>query len=425
MKRADLAIINAAELATPQGFEPVFGRDTEKLRIIRNAAIAAFQGKIVSAGSQEEFQREVALTDDAVTIDAGGKTLIPGFVDSHTHLPFAGSRDEEFLLRTSGATYEDIAKGGGGIRSTVKKTRGASKEEIVALSLDRLDRMLLHGTTTCEAKSGYGLSPDEEVKQLEALREVSKRHPVTVVSTFLGAHTIPEEYAQKRDEYVSLVADGMIPMVAGQGLAEFCDIFCDEHGFTVDESRKILLSARSHGLKIRVHADQFSSSGGSSLAAEFKAVSADHLENISDEDIARLALSRTVGVLLPGSVYFLRKKKYAPARQMLDAGMALALSTDFNPGSSMTESMQQILQLAVFMMDLSVAEALTMATLNGAAAIDRADMIGSLEEGKDADIVIMDIPNHLHLAYHFGVNHCSDIIVKGKVCVQNRRRIHG
>ncbi len=423
MIKADLAVINAAELATPCGSQPLSGKDTGNLKIIHNACIAAFRGKIVFTGTGEEYGRNVSLAGDARVLDASGKTVIPGFVDSHTHLPFAGYRDEEFLLRISGASYEEIARKGGGIRNTVKTTRAASREELGSLSLARLDSMLFHGTTTCEAKSGYGLDPDEEFKQLEALADVSEMHPVTLVRTFLGAHTVPAEFAENRETYVSMLTEKMIPDVAGRGLAEFCDIFCDEHGFTFEESKKILAAAKKSGLKIKTHADQFGSSGGSQLASEFNAVSADHLENISDADIRELAQSRVVGTLLPGSVFFLKKKKYAPARKMLDEGMTLAIASDFNPGSSMTESMQMILQLSVFMMDLTVGEALTMATLNGAAALQRADTKGSLEPGKDADIVIMDIPNHQHCAYHFGINHCSDVIIRGKVCVENRRRV--
>ncbi len=423
MIKADLAVINAAELATPCGSQPLSGKDTGNLKIIHNACIAAFQGKIVFTGTREEYQQNVLLTGDARVLDASGKTVIPGLVDSHTHLPFAGYRDEEFLLRISGASYEEIARRGGGIRSTVKTTRAASREDLVALSCARLDSMLLHGTTTCEAKSGYGLDPDEELKQLEALADVSTKHRITLIRTFLGAHTIPAEFEKKREAYVSILTDTMIPDVAERRLAEFCDIFCDEHGFTYEESKKILAAAKKFGLKIKTHADQFGSSGGSQLAAEFNAVSADHLENISDEDIRKLARSKVIGTLLPGSVFFLKKRKYAPARTMLDAGMALAIASDFNPGSSMTESMQMILQLSVFMMDLTVGEALTMATLNGAAALQRADAKGSLEPGKDADIVIMDIPNHLHCAYHFGINHCSDVIIGGKLCVEDRRLV--
>ncbi|MEW5805868.1 MAG: imidazolonepropionase [Acidobacteriota bacterium] len=423
MKNADLAIINASELATPSGFKAASGKDTGRLKIIQDAAVAAHEGRIVFVGSMGQFRKECSLTPDAKVIDASGGTIIPGFVDCHTHLPFAGFRDEEFLLRVSGATYEEIARVGGGIWNTVKRTREASLEKLAALSLRRLDRMLLHGTTTCEAKSGYGLTLKDEMKQLEAIRKAARKHPVRVIPTLLGAHTIPGEYKNDRECYVSLIIEKMIPEVVEGRLAEFCDVFCDEHGFSLDESRRIITAAKSFGLKIKVHADQFSSSGGSTLAAEFGAASADHLENISDDDIDKLARSGTVGVLLPGSVYFLLKKSYAPARKMLSAGMALAISTDFNPGSSMTESMLQIIQLSVFMMDISVDEALTMATLNGAAALGRADRIGSLEVGKDADILIMDIPSHIHLAYHFGINHCSDVIIKGKACVENGKRI--
>jgi imidazolonepropionase len=419
--KADLAVIHASQLATPEGNQALSGGDTGHLRSIDDAAVASRNGKIVFVGSTEAFHREVTLADGAEVIEARDQTVIPGFVDCHTHLPFSGDRAEEFLMRVSGSTYEEIARAGGGIKTTVSKTRQASREELVKLSLERLDSMLLHGTTTCEAKSGYGLAPEEEVRQLEAIQQASGHHPIDVCPTFLGAHTVPEEFSGKRGEYVSLIIDKMLPEVSRRKLAEFCDVFCDEHGFTIEESKSILLKAKEYHLQLKVHADQFSSYGAARLAAELEAVSADHLERLSEDDILFLSKHKIVGVLLPGSVYFLKKEQYAPAREMLQAGMALALSTDFNPGSSMTESMIQIIQLAVFMMDVTVDEAITMATLNGAAALSRADRAGSIEVGKEADLIILNIPNRIHLAYHFGINHCSSVIKKGKICVRDGR----
>ncbi len=417
--KADFAILHASQLATPEGHQGLSGDAMGKLKILEDAAVASYHGKIVFLGSMKAFQKEVSLIDGAKVIEAQGQTVIPGFVDCHTHLPFAGYRDEEFLLRISGSTYEEIAKSGGGIKTTVNKTRMASKEELVDLSLNRLDRMMLCGTTTCEAKSGYGLNMKDEIKQLEVIREVSDRHPIDIIPTFLGAHTVPEEYAEKREEYVSLIIDQMIPEVARRNLAEFCDVFCDEHGFNIEESHRILLQAKRHNFLIKIHADQFSSNGAAKMASELAAISADHLEHISDDEIHFLSKSKIVGVMLPGSVYFLGKRDYAPAREMIKAGMVLAISTDFNPGSSMTESLIQIIQLAVFMMDVTVDEAITMATLNGAAALHRADRTGSIEVGKDADFIILNIPNRIHLVYHFGINHCSNVIKKGKICVIN------
>ncbi len=419
--KADFAVIHASQLATPEGHQALSGSDMGHLRIIDDAAVASLKGTIVFVGNTEEFHKEVTLSEGAEVIEAHDQTVIPGFVDCHTHLPFSGDRAEEFLMRVSGSSYEEIARAGGGIKTTVSKTRQASREELAKLSLQRLDRMLLHGTTTCEAKSGYGLAPEEEIRQLDAIQQASKGHPIDIVSTFLGAHTIPAEFSEKREEYVSLIIDEMLPEVSRRKLAEFCDVFCDEHGFTIEESRAILLKAKECHLQLKVHADQFSSYGAARMAAELGAVSADHLEQISDDDILFLSKHRIVGVLLPGSVYFLKKKEYAPARDMIQAGMALSLSTDFNPGSSMTESMIQIIQLAVFMMDVTVDEAITMATLNGAAALSKAERIGSIDVGKEADLLILNIPNRIHLVYHFGINHCSGVIKKGKICVRNGR----
>lgn len=422
--KADLAVIHASQLATPQGHHALSGQNIGKLKIIDDAAVASFQGKIVFVGNMKEFKEAVSLTEDAEVMEARDQTVIPGFVDCHTHLPFSGDRSEEFLMRISGKTYEEIASSGGGIRTTVSKTRASSKEELIDLSLQRLDRMLMNGTTTCEAKSGYGLALEEEVRQLEAIQEASNRHPLDIVPTFLGAHTVPAEFSERREKYVSLIVDEMLPEISGRKLAEFCDVFCDEHGFTMEESRSILLKAKECQFQLKVHADQFSSYGAARMAAELGAVSADHLEHISGNDILFLSHHKIVGVMLPGSVYFLRKKDYAPAREMIRAGMALAISTDFNPGSSMTESMTQIMQLSVFMMDVTVDESITMATLNGAAALNKADRTGSLEVGKEADLLILDIPNRIHLIYHFGINHCSTVIKRGKICVRDGQIVY-
>lgn len=422
--KADLAVIHASQLATPEGNHALSGSDMGSLKSIDDGAVASLKGKIVFVGTTEEFHKRVILTDGAEVIEALDQTVIPGFVDCHTHLPFSGDRAEEFLMRISGSSYEEIARAGGGIKTTVSKTRQASKEELVKLSLERLDSMLLFGTTTCEAKSGYGLGLKEEIRQLEAIQQASAHHPISVSPTFLGAHTVPEEYSGKREDYVSLVVDEMLPEISRRKLAEFCDVFCDEHGFTIEESKAILTKAKECHLQLKVHADQFSSYGAARLAADLGAVSADHLEQVSEDDILFLSKHKIVGVLLPGSVYFLKKKQYAPAREMIRAGMALALSTDFNPGSSMTESMIQIIQLAVFMMDVTVDEAITMATLNGAAALNKADHVGSIEVGKEADLIILNIPNRIHLVYHFGINHCSGVIKKGKISVRDGRCVY-
>jgi imidazolonepropionase len=344
---------------------------------------------------------------------------LPGFVDAHAHPVFAGSRADEFERRASGATYQEIAAAGGGIRATVRRTRSATEDELVATARRRARWFLRNGTTTVEAKSGYGLSVEDELKMLRAVRRLNAEDGLRYVPTFLGAHEVPDEYRERRAQYVDLVVREMLPRVAGEGLAEYCDVFCEEKVFDVEESRKILTAARASGLKLRMHADQLSLSGGAKLAAELGAKTADHLEHTDAAGIAALRAANVQPVLVPGSVYALGSTRYPSARAMIDAGLAVVIATDFNPGSSPTPSMPMILSLASTHMKMTPAEAITAATVNAAYSLDRGAETGSLEAGKRADFVIHDVADWRELAYFFGIEHADAVFVGGN-CVFRR-----
>ncbi|HET8948404.1 MAG TPA: imidazolonepropionase [Candidatus Polarisedimenticolia bacterium] len=418
---ADLVVTGAAEVVTLAGAAPRLGRALADPGVIPGGAVAARGDRIVFVGPGPDLDRRVRLRPGGRGLDAAGGTVLPGFVDPHTHLPFAGWREGEFVARLRGETYESIAAAGGGIRATVAATRRATRDELADLTLHRLDRMVLHGTTTVEAKSGYGLTMADEIKQLEAVRRAADGHAVTVVPTFLGAHVVPEERRSDRAGYVRELTDAMIPEVARRGLARACDVFVDGGAFTPEEAGTILEAARSAGLALRVHADQRSQGGGARLAARLGALSADHLEHVDDEGIARLAAAGTVAVLLPGAAHFLRDVHDPPARRMIDAGVAIALATDFNPGTCPTESVAVILALACLRYGLHPAEAIASATINAAHALGLAAECGSLEPGKRADLQVAAVPNHLHLAYRFGVNHCRAVVKSGAVVVEDGR----
>ena len=415
MVEADLILEHAAELATPFGEAPRTGRAQGELRIIPDAAVAAAGDTLVYVGPSRGLDSRVKLRTGGSRLDVSGRTILPGFVDPHTHLPFYGSRATEFEQRLRGRTYQEIAAAGGGILSTVEQTRRADPSDLRDASLGRLDRMLALGTTTCEAKSGYGLSLEAELKQLRVLRGLSTAHPVEIVPTFLGAHTLPRERRAARGEYVREVIEEMIPKVAEEKLAEFCDVFCDTVAFTPEETERILEAGRRHGLTPRLHADQLSCLGGAELAGRLSAASADHLEFISGEGIEALARARVTAVLIPGANFFLMSRERPPARRLVEAGVPVALATDLNPGTCMTESMPLVLVLACLELKLTVAEAITAATLNAAYSLRRADRVGSLEEGKQADLQVLDVPEHHHLVYHFGVSHVDTVIKKGQV----------
>jgi len=419
MKSADLAVLGCEQLVTCGGPIPKRKDALQDVAVIEKGCIASHQGRIVFIGDEKSYTKEVRLEDNSVCIEGSGLVGLPGFVDPHTHLPFAGTREQEFVLRLKGATYQQLAEQGMGIQTTVKSTREATKEELVSLCLKRLDRMLLHGTTTVEGKSGYGLNFEDEIKQLEALREADGLHPVDVISTFMGAHEIPPEYKTRKNAYIDLLIDKILPEVKKDNLAEFFDVFCEEGVYSIEETRKLVRAAKEAGFKIKIHADEFSPLGGAQLAAEEGASSADHLINITDEGIQKLAQSQTAAILLPAVSFFLMLEKRAPVRKLIEKETIVALATDFNPGSSMTESMLFVLQLAVFTLKMSVEEAINAATANAAFALARHEDAGSLEPGKKMDLVLYDAPNYPSIVYHLGINPIQHVIKDGKLVVKD------
>jgi len=409
-----VAVINCSQVVTLAGpARPRVGPELRELGIIARGAMLVRDGLIERVGPAAEI--EPAIDANTTVIDAGGRVLLPGFVDAHTHPVFAGTRVDEFEERSRGATYEEIAARGGGIQSTVNRTRAASLDELVAAGRRYASWFLRGGTTTIEAKSGYGLSLEDELKILRAIKRLDSETPLRYVPTFLGAHSVPAEYRARRDEYVSLIVDEMLPQVAQQKLAEYCDVFCEEKVFTTDESWRILSAARCHGLGLRMHADQLSLSGGAKLAAELGTVTADHLEHTDAAGIEALRRAGVQPVLLPGSVYALGSSRYPAAREMIDAGLAVVLATDFNPGSSPTPSIRMILSLAATHMKMTPAEAITAATINAAYSLNRGAQLGSLEPGKVADFVIHDCEDYRELAYFFGLEHPWRVYAQGKV----------
>ena len=370
-------------------------------------------------GDEEAYHRDIELTDDGISIDGRGRIGLPGFVDPHTHLPFAGSREDEFNLRVQGYTYQQLAEQGLGIQTTVNATRQASEEELLDLCLSRLDSMLVHGTTAVEAKSGYGLNKKDELKQLRVLKQADALHPVDIVSTFMGAHEVPKEYKGRKREYMDLLLRDILPEVKKENLAEFFDVFCEEGVYSVEETKELIREAKASGFKIKIHADEFASLGGAQLAAEEGATSAEHLIAITEEGIEKLAESPTAAILLPGVSFFLMQKKTAPARRLIEQGAVVTLATDFNPGSSMTESMLFILQLAVFTLNMGIEEAINAVTANASYALDRQEQAGSLEIGKKMDLVLWDVPTYPYLVYHLGVNPVKHVIKNGKIVVKD------
>jgi len=402
MNRA-LAIVGCSELVTLAGRgRPRIGAELRELAIIPKGSMLIRDGRIAEVGPRVTIDRNTEV------IDAGGRVVMPGFVDAHTHPVFAGNRADEFEKRAEGATYQEIAAAGGGIRSTVRKTRAATEDQLLAAADRYTDWFLRNGTTTIEAKSGYGLSLDDELK---LLRTISKLGPIRTVPTFLGAHEVPDEYRGRRSEYLKLVIEEMLPRAAP--IAKFCDVFCEPRVFPVEEARQVLLAARAHGLGLRMHADQLENGGGASLAAEIGAATADHLEHTDASGIAALQKAPVQPVLLPGAVYALGSRRYPDARAMIAAGLAVVLATDFNPGSSPTPSMPMILSLAATQMKMTPAESITASTINAAFSLGLGAEIGSLEPGKRADFVIHDCVDHRELAYFFGIEHAYAVYIGG------------
>ena len=411
-ERIDLLVTGAAELATPLGAVARAGRAMDEISVHPGFGVAVNGGRIVAVAAAADLEARFRARR---TLAAGGGTIVPGFVDAHTHPVFEGTREDEFEMRTRGATYVEISEAGGGILSTVRGVRSSSAELLAARLATRLDRFLDAGTTTVEAKSGYGLTPEDEIKSLEVLRAANLAHPVEIVSTFLGAHDFPPEYRDRRGEYVDLLVEEMLPRVAELGLAEYCDIFTESHVFGLRDSRRILGRAKELGFALRLHVDQLTPLGGAELAAELGAASADHLEFVSERGIDALAQAGVIPVLCPLVPLYLRVDQEVPGRRMIDAGLAPALATDFNPGSCNTQSMPDVMTWAALRLRMSAAECLTAATLNAAASLGRAHEIGSLEVGKRADLVVLDQPNHRHLCYEFGRNPVRAVVAAGVV----------
>jgi imidazolonepropionase len=419
---ADLVVRNIGRLATLAGAWPRLGASLRELSAVDDAVLAAAGDRIVYAGPASGLASSCDVAPSARTLDAGGAAVVPGFVDPHTHIVFAGDRDREIERRLAGESYQKLAAEGGGIVRTVAATRGASRDELETGLRQRLDEMLLQGTTTVEIKSGYGLEMATELRCLEAVRNVAATHPVRVVATFLGAHEIPIEHRANRSRYVDLLVDEMIPAVAERGLASFCDVFCEAGVFSVAESRRILQAARQRGLKLRLHADELAWTGGAELAAELHARSADHLLFVSAAGIEAMAGARCVATLLPVAAFYLRLGRYAPARALIDAGTPVALATDANPGGGLSPSMPFAMAVACFGMGLALEEALAAATANAAYSLDVHAEAGSLEAGKRADFVVLRSARLLDLV-RVGVSAVSTVVAGGRVVVEAGRRV--
>lgn len=393
-----IAVVNIGQLVTMGGAaRPRIGAELKQLGLIDDAAMLVEEGRVVATGPYANLAGSI--TQSSIVIDAGGRCVTPGFVDAHTHLVFAGNRAAEFERRIAGATYQQIAASGGGILRTVTLTRAATCDELFLAACAHRDWMLRSGTTTIEAKSGYGLDYATEVRMLNVIQRLNVEGPVRLVPTLLAAHTIPPEFAQRRGEYVHWIAEELIPEVASSHLAHACDVFCDDHAFTVDETQIVLAAARRHGLRLRIHAEQFRPGTGADVAAELGAATADHLEAVTEESLHKLRVANVQPVLLPGSVFALGATKYPPARKMIELGLAIVVATDFNPGSSPIASMPFVLSLSCLQMGLSPAEGLTAATINAAYSLDLGSSIGSLETGKQADFVIHEFDDYRELAY--------------------------
>ena len=389
---ADSLIHNAAEVLTCAGSAPRIGARHREVGAVPRGVVAGYRGSIVFAGPESDWSRNGSLTPDAAVIDARGGAVVPGFVDPHTHVVFAGDRRDELRRRLAGATYAQIAADGGGIVASVRATRDATADALACQTRVRLDEMLRSGTTTCEAKSGYGLTTESEIKMLRVVRDLAASHPMDLSPTFMGAHEIPIEYRTRRREYIDVLIEEMIPAVAREGLAEWCDVFCETDVFTPDESREILAAGRQAGMQLRIHADELGLSGGSRVAADLRVRSADHLIFVDEHGADLLAAAGVVATLLPIAAFYLKLGRFAPARMLIERGVPIALATDVNPGGGFSPSMPFAMALACFGMGLTFEEALVAATINAACSLDRQDLVGSLEPGKQMDAVIVAGP---------------------------------
>jgi len=435
--KGNIIIKNASQLVTCSGFKARQGRAMSDLHVIDDGAVVIENGVITKKFDETGCK----------TIDATGKAVLPGFIDSHTHFVFGGYRAEEFSWRLRGENYMEIMNRGGGIAGTVRDTRNASRKDLIESGKKRLDSMLSFGVTTVEGKSGYGLDEETEIKQLEAMEELDRLHPVDIVRTFLGAHAVPVDFQGREDKFIDYMTDDVMPQVASRNLAEFCDVFCEKGVFSVEQSKRLLIKAKALGFKLKIHADEILEQskrllikakalgfklkihadeifplGGTELAAELGAISADHLLHASDKGIAELAKGDIVATLLPGTAFSL-KESYARGRYIIDQGCAVALATDFNPGSCFTESIPLIFVLATLYMGITIEEAVTALTINGAAAIDRADRIGSIDVGKIGDVIILEFPSYKYIPYHIGVSCVEKVIKNGNLVFDKENEI--
>ncbi|CAB1060823.1 Imidazolonepropionase (EC [Olavius sp. associated proteobacterium Delta 1] len=414
----NIIIKNASELVTCSGFAAKKGQEMSELHIIPDGAVVVKEGMIEAVGTTKEIEAKLAKAEsdpaDFDFIDAQNKAVLPGFVDSHTHFIFGGYRAEEFSWRLRGDSYMDIMKRGGGIANTVQATRAASANELLQAGIKRLDSMLSFGVTTVEGKSGYGLDKDTEIKQLDVINHLGGIHYIDIVPTFLGAHAVPEKFKDRGDDFIDYMIKEVMPPVVERKLAEYCDVFCEKNVFSVSQSRRLLTGARELGFKIKLHADEIVQLGGAELAAELNATSADHLLQASDEGIRQMAQADVVATLLPGTAFSL-KEPYARGRYIIDSNCAVALATDFNPGSCFTESIPLIFALATLYMDITTEEAVSALTINAAAALDRADTIGSIDVAKQGDLVVLEYPSYKFIPYHVGVNTVDKVVKNGNL----------
>lgn len=418
---ADLIIKNIGKLATMKGKQPFIGKAMDEIEIIENAYIAIKDGEFCEIGAGDNYKH--LLNQNTEIEDAGGKLVTPGLIDAHTHLVHGGSRENEFAQKLAGVPYLEILKSGGGILSTVKSTKNSTFKELYNKAYKSLDRMLEFGVTTVEAKSGYGLELDTEIKQLEVAKELNENHPIDLVSTFLGAHAIPAEYKENPDKFIEILMNEMMIKVKELNLAEFCDVFCEDSVFDIEQTRKIFIRAKELGYKLKIHADEIVSLGGAELSAELGCISADHLMAASDEGIISMANKGVIANILPGTSFNLNKD-YANARKMIDSGVAVSLSSDYNPGSCPSENLQFVMQLGCLGLKMTPNEVLSAVTINAACAIDRQNEIGSIEVGKKADLVIFDAPNIEYLMYHFGINHTDCVYKNGEIVVNNKNIVN-
>ncbi len=421
--RADTILIHLNEIFCPNdNGRALCGKEMADATILKNGYIAIKDGLIYAVG-EGDVPPDLIGEDTAIT-DLKNCIATPGLIDSHTHLVHGGSRENEFSMKLNGVSYLDILKAGGGILSTVTATRNASFEQLVEKTQKTLDNMLIHGVTTTEGKSGYGLEWATEKKQMEVVRTLNESHPMDIISTFMGAHAIPSEYKDCPEKFIDLLINEMIPNVAKENLAEFCDIFCEEGVFSIEQSRRILTAARQNGLKLKIHADEIESIGGAELAGELCTHSAEHLMAASDEGISSMAKSGVIANLLPATTFSLMKTTYANARKMLEHNLAIALSSDFNPGSCPTENLQLVMQLSCLAMKLTPIEVYNAVTINAAHCLALGDKIGSFKIGKQADITIFDAPNLEFTLYHFGTNHVKQVYKKGILVAEDRRVLY-